>query len=63
MAESTPPPDDDELPEGIRIVDRRERPGPIEHLFAREDDDGNVVILGLDVECHAVYTTTLARRA
>jgi hypothetical protein len=61
MAESTPEPE--ELPDGIRIVDRRERPGPIEHLFAREDDDGSVVILGLDVECRAVYTTTFARRA
>jgi hypothetical protein len=46
----------------IRIVDRRERPGPIEHLFAREEEDGRVVILGLDVECRPVYTTTLERR-
>jgi hypothetical protein len=50
---------------GIRIVDRRdrtERPGPIEHLVARqEDDDGRVVILGLDAERRPVYTTTLQR--
>jgi hypothetical protein len=57
MAESTPPEWDE-----VRIVDRRERPGPIEHLFAREEEDGRVVILGLDVECRAVYTTTLERR-
>jgi hypothetical protein len=26
-------------------------------------DDGRVVILGLDTDCRAVYTTTLHRRA
>jgi hypothetical protein len=36
-------------------------PGPIEHLVAREDDAG-VVIVGLDADCRAVYTTTLKRR-
>ena len=36
-------------------------PGPIEHLVAREEDTG-VVIVGLDAECRAVYTTTLKRR-
>jgi hypothetical protein len=47
---------------GIRIVDcrdRTERPGPIEHLVARQEADGRVVILGLDAECRPVYTTTL----
>jgi hypothetical protein len=58
---------------GIRIVDRSdrgERPqgagdaeprGPIEHLVAREEVGGQVVILGLDAECRVVYTTTLQR--
>jgi hypothetical protein len=57
---------------GIRIVDRSdlrapqggatgEPSGPIEHLVARQEEGGRVVILGLDVECRAVYTTTLHR--
>jgi hypothetical protein len=49
---------------GIRIVDRSDRaasaPGPIEHLVAREVEEG-LVILGLDANCRAVYSTTLAR--
>jgi hypothetical protein len=36
-------------------------PGPIEHLVAREEAAG-VVIVGLDADCRAVYTTTLKRR-
>jgi hypothetical protein len=36
-------------------------PGPIEHLVAREEAAG-LVIVGLDAECRAVYTTTLKRR-
>ena len=58
---------------GIRIVDRTDRTqpsdggdeprpnGPIEHLVARQEEEGRVVIIGLDAECHAVYTTTLRR--
>jgi hypothetical protein len=50
---------------GIRIVDQSEArqgaPGPIEHLVAREEDAG-VVIVGLDADNRAVYTTTLKRR-
>jgi hypothetical protein len=58
---------------GIRIVDRSNRAeqpqaggdsepsGPIEHLVAREEVSGQVVILGLDTECRVVYTTTLHR--
>jgi len=74
MSESTsPPPEWEDQPDGsririvdgIRIVDRRDRAeqsAPIEHLVAREEADGRVVILGLDVDCRAVYTTTLERR-
>jgi hypothetical protein len=51
---------------GIRIVDhtaRAEPPrGPIEHLVAREEEDGRVVILGLNAERVPVYTTTLRRK-
>jgi hypothetical protein len=58
---------------GIRIIDRGDRSespqggsepapsGPIEHLVARQEEGGRVVILGLDAECRAVYTTTLHR--
>jgi hypothetical protein len=58
---------------GIRIVDRSDRThvqqgadeappsAPIEHLVARQEEGGRVVILGLDVECRPVYTTTLHR--
>jgi hypothetical protein len=58
---------------GIRIVDRTDRAQPsqgddeprpsgaIEHLVARPEEEGRVVIIGLDAECHAVYTTTLQR--
>jgi hypothetical protein len=58
---------------GIRIVDRSDRSqpeqggseapasGPIEHLVARQEEGGRVVILGLDVDCRPVYTTTLHR--
>jgi hypothetical protein len=35
-------------------------PGPIEHLVAREED-GCVIIVGLDSDNRAVYSTTLAR--
>jgi hypothetical protein len=35
-------------------------PGPIEHLVAREEAAG-LVIVGLDSESRAVYTTTLKR--
>jgi hypothetical protein len=74
MPESTPQPEWEDRPDGsrvrfvngIRIVDQRdrtERPGPMEHLVAREESDGRVVILGLDAEGRAVYTTTFERRA
>jgi hypothetical protein len=53
MPESTPQPEWEE---------RAERPGLIEHLVARQEDDGRVVILGLDVDRRAVYTTTFNRR-
>jgi hypothetical protein len=58
---------------GIRIVDRRDRAdpssgasgaepsAPIEHLVAREEVDGQVMVLGLDAEGRVVYTTTLQR--
>jgi hypothetical protein len=58
---------------GIRIVDRRDRADPssgasgaepsgsIEHLVAREEVDGQVIVLGLDAECRVVYTTILQR--
>jgi hypothetical protein len=58
---------------GIRIVDRSDRVpppegasdaqpnGPIEHLVARQEEGGRVVIIGLDAEGRAVYTTTLQR--
>jgi hypothetical protein len=55
---------------GIRIVDRSDRAEPssggepsgaIEHLVAREEVDGQVIIDGLDAECRVVYTTTLHR--
>jgi hypothetical protein len=74
MSESTSPgpeweeqPDGSRVPfvDGMRIVDRRdggEQSAPIEHLVAREEADGRVVILGLDADCRAVYTTTLERR-
>jgi hypothetical protein len=50
---------------GIRIVDRSDRTEPrraqIEHLVARPEEDGRVVILGLDAGCRPVYSTTLRR--
>jgi hypothetical protein len=50
---------------GIRIVDRSDRTEPssakIEHLVARPEEDGRVVILGLDAAGRAVYTATLRR--
>jgi hypothetical protein len=49
-----------------RIVDRSDRadrPGPIEHLVARREEDGRMVILGLDADGRPVYTTTLHRQA
>jgi hypothetical protein len=58
---------------GIRIVDRSDRgesqqggneappSEAIAHLVARQEEGGRVVILGLDVECRPVYTTTLHR--
>ncbi|MEN3279897.1 MAG: hypothetical protein V7607_1037 [Solirubrobacteraceae bacterium] len=72
MPDSTPQPEWEERPDGsrvrvvngIRIVDRSDRadrPGPIEHLVARQEEDGRVVILGLDADCRPVYTTTLHR--
>jgi hypothetical protein len=34
--------------------------GPvIEHLVTWEEDDGCVVVVGLDAQCRPVYTTTL----
>jgi hypothetical protein len=54
MPESAPQPD---------RRDRADRPGLIEHLVARQEDDGRVVILGLDVDRRAVYTTTFNRPA
>ena len=46
---------------GIRIVDRTVRPQPssIEHLVAWTEEGGRMVVLGLDVGCRPVYTTTL----
>jgi hypothetical protein len=46
---------------GIRIVDRSVSPEPtgIEHLVAEQQEDGRVVVLGLDTGCRPVYTTTL----
>jgi hypothetical protein len=35
-------------------------PGPIEHLVAREED-GCVIIVGLDADRRAVYSATLSR--
>jgi hypothetical protein len=58
---------------GIRIVDRTDSAqaphgddepqpnGAIEHLVARQEEEGRVVIIGLDAACNAVYTTTLQR--
>jgi hypothetical protein len=74
MPDSTPQPEWEERPDGsrvrvvngIRIVDRSDRadrPGPIEHLVARQEEDGRVVILGLDADGRPVYTTTLHRQA
>jgi len=50
MSESTSPPD------------RTDESAPIQHLVARQEPDGRVVILGLDADGRAVYTTTLERR-
>jgi hypothetical protein len=44
---------------GIRIIDRRHQHTVIEHLVARRDADGRVVVLGLDAQRRTVYATTL----
>lgn len=54
------------LPNGIRIVGRSAIPqqaldeaSRIEHLVTWKDDEGAVVIIGLDAACRAVYSTVL----
>ena len=53
------------LSNGIRIVDRSRRLSGdqqqplIEHLVASPQEDGQLVILGLDGACKTVYMTTL----
>jgi hypothetical protein len=46
---------------GIRIVDRSQRPQPaeIEHLVTWPERGGQVVIMGLDASCRPVYITAL----
>lgn len=44
---------------GIRIIDRRHQHTVIEHLVARRERDGRVVVIGLDAQRRAVYATTL----
>jgi hypothetical protein len=74
MAEQPPNPEWEERADGsrvryvngIRIIDHTAGPtappGPIEHLVAVPEVYGRVVILGLDADGRAVYTTTLFRR-
>jgi hypothetical protein len=49
------------LSNGIRIVDRSSRAAPsrIEHLFALQEPDGQVVVVGLDAGCRPISTTAL----
>lgn len=54
------------LSNGIRIVDRSAIPqkalddaSSIEHLVTWKDEEGRVVIIGLDAGCRAVYSTVL----
>jgi hypothetical protein len=49
------------LSNGIRIVDRTSRAAAsrIEHLFALQEPDGAVVVVGLDAGCRPIYTTTM----
>ena len=56
------------LSNGIRIVDRSAIPkqaldeaSSIEHLVTWQEDDGSVVVIGLDAMCQAVYSTVLKR--
>jgi hypothetical protein len=56
------------LSNGIRIVDRSAVPNQaadeassIEHLVTWQEDDGTVVVIGLDGACTAVYSTVLKR--
>lgn len=46
---------------GIRIVDRTTRrpAAAIEHLVTWPEQNGQVVVLGLDVSCRPVYITSL----
>lgn len=46
---------------GIRIVDRTQRPrsAVIEHLVTWPEQGGNVVVMGLDASCRPVYITAL----
>jgi hypothetical protein len=46
---------------GIRIVDRTQRPRPdaIEHLVTWPEQGGNLVVMGLDASCRPVYITAL----
>jgi hypothetical protein len=34
-------------------------PTPIEHLVTHQDEGGQVIVVGLDVDCRPVYTTAL----
>jgi hypothetical protein len=51
------------MPESTPQPQPEPRAATIEHLVARQEDDGRVVILGLDADRRAVYTTTLTRLA
>jgi hypothetical protein len=51
------------MPESTPQPQPEPRAGTIEHLVACQENDGRVVILGLDADCRAVYTTTLTRLA
>lgn len=74
MSEDTPqrggkmPPDGSRarLSNEIRIVGRSaisqealDKASAIEHLITWQDDDGSVVVIGLDAMCQAVYSTVL----
>ena len=76
MSEDTPQPDWQTQPDGsrvrlsngVRIVDRTAIPkraadeaSSIEHLVTWQEDDGSVVVIGLDGACQAVYSTVLKR--
>ena len=54
------------LSNGITIIDRSARgaaaagaASDIEHLITWRQAEGEVVILGLDEDCHPIYATTL----